>query len=234
MKCCLLLIGMLCSGMVFATEFGVVDELEGTAYLVDTDGRLMPVRLGQIVHTGQTIRTEVDSELHITSSDGGLIALRPDSVFRMEEYIAAHSPQDRVVLRLVKGGLRSVTGWIPKHHPESYQVQALTATIGIRGTDHEVHIIEAGQDEAGIHNLVHEGATVMRNAHGVLYLGAGEFGHAAHEATHKPRLLAHRPRFLNRLLLRIEHRLERRKAEMSHLLEGLRDAWLKRFGHHAS
>jgi hypothetical protein len=215
------------------TEFGTVDEIEGSAYIVNSAGQQMPVKLWQAIHTGETVHTATNSELHITSSDGGLIALRPNSSFQVDEYIATHSPEDKVILRLIKGGMRSVTGWIPKHHPESYEVRVSTAFIGIRGTDHEVHLIETGQHEAGVHNHVHEGATVLRNASGEVHIGAGQFAHAPHDDRQAPALLMIKPRFYDDLMLKIEHRLEQRKEELKHLLDEIRDAWLSRFGRDA-
>lgn len=216
-----------------ATEFGVVDELEGAAYTVDAAGKQQAIQLGQVILTHQTIHTAAHSELHITSSDGGLIALRPDSSFQVDEYIATHSPEDKIILRLIKGGLRSVTGWVPRHHPESYKVETSVASIGIRGTDHEVHILEHGHEEAGVHNRVHSGATVLRNSLGEVHIAAGEFAKAPHDAATPPVLLKQKPKFHDSILLKIEHRFEQRRDELIHLLEEIRDAWLKRFGRDA-
>jgi hypothetical protein len=215
-----------------STEFGIVDEIEGSVYIIDGQQH-SPVKLGQVIMTGQIVHTGAHSELHITSSDGGLIALRPDSSFQVDAYVATHSLEDKVVLRLLKGGLRSVTGWIPRHHPESYEVKTLTASIGIRGTDHEVHLIEPGEDEEGVHNRVHEGATVLRNAAGEVQINAGQFAHAPHNGLLAPRLLASQPRFHGNLMLKLEHKLEQRKEELRHLLDDIRDAWLKRFERNA-
>jgi hypothetical protein len=238
MKALLLVISALLhlsvSSMIWAaTEFGVVDELEGAAYTVDEMGQQHAIRLGQVIFTGQSVHTATNTELHITSVDGGLIALRPNSSFQVDAYVANHSPQDKVVLRLIKGGLRSVTGWVPRHHPQSYEVKTSVATIGIRGTDHEVHILADGHEEAGVHNRVHSGVTVLRNALGEVHIGAGEFAKAPHDAASPPVMLKQKPGFHDSIPLRIEHRLEKRRDELLLLLEEMRDAWLKRFGRDA-
>jgi len=217
-----------------ATEFGVVDELEGSAYILDKTGKQLPIKLGQVIVTGQTIHTAAHSEMHITSSDCGLIALRPDSIFQVDEYIATHSPDDKIILRLIKGSMRSVAGWVPRHHPESYKVQTSVASIGIRGTDHEVHILEHGHEEAGVHNRVHSGATVLRNALGEVHINAGEFAQAPHDVATPPVLLKQKPKFHDSILLKIEHKFEQRRDELLHILDEIRDAWLKRFGNSTS
>lgn len=235
MKFILGLFVLFLSAVAFAqTEFGVVDELEGSAYIEDAAGQQQAIQLGQTILTHQLIHTGADTELHITSSDGGLIALRPNTSFQVDAYIATHNPQDKVVLRLIKGGLRSVTGWIPKHHPESYEVRTSVASIGIRGTDHEVYILPHGHQEAGVHNRVHVGATVLRNAAGEVHVEAGEFAQASHDESKAPVLLKQKPKFHEELMLKIEHKFEQRKEELLHLLDEIRDAWLKRFGQSAS
>lgn len=53
------------------------------------------------------------------------------------------APESRSVLRLVKGGLRAVTGLIGRETRTQYQVLTPVATIGIRGTDFLAAICDA-------------------------------------------------------------------------------------------
>lgn len=221
-----LFFSILFSSMSFAsTEFGKIHELEGRAYISDSTETDASLHVGEEIYVGQIISTGPDSELHITSGDGGLIALRPNTIFRVDEYIAEESPAGRVHMSLIKGSLRSVTGWIPRHNPEAYQVSALTATIGVRGTDHEITIIEDGE-EAGIHNAVYEGATMLRNSAGEVHVPTGHFAYAPHHGKTRPVLLEAKPKFhARKLLYKIEHKFEQRKINIEQRLEQLHEDW---------
>ena len=69
-----------------------------------------------------------------------------------------------MLVRLVRGTARMVTGLIGRRHPANVRVQTLTATIGIRGTDFEVAVIpeDTPDARAGVYDLVHDGATNIR------------------------------------------------------------------------
>src|SRR5687767_2502342 len=80
-----------------AETFGKIHDIAGSAQITDAGtaaeaSLAQQVSVGQAVHVGQTISTGPDGELHITSTDGGLIALRPNTVFRVDAYIAEHKP----------------------------------------------------------------------------------------------------------------------------------------------
>ncbi len=77
---------------------------------------------------------------------------------------------------------------------------------------------------------MHSGATVLRNALGEVHIAAGEFAKAPHDGASPPVLLEQKPKFHDSILLKIEHRFEKRRDELLHLLDEIRDAWLKRFG----
>lgn len=71
----------------------------------------------------------------IAFSDGTRISVRRDSRFLIEDYsLAQPARPDALALRLLRGGLRAVSGLIGKQHPESVSYKTSTATIGIRGT----------------------------------------------------------------------------------------------------
>ena len=140
---------------------------------------------------GDQLETAGASEVHIAFEDGGYLALRPNSSIRLDEYVVTGDFTDTATINLLRGALRSVTGWIGKLDPLRYRVTASTATISVRGTDHEV-VIVSPQDattgmEAGVHNLVNEGATVLANPNGSLNLARGTAAYAA--ATGLPPLI---------------------------------------------
>ncbi len=200
----------------FAQVFGTVDAVHGPVSVVSSDGTATAPTVGQKLLVGQTVLTQAGGELHAVTEDGGILALRPNSTFKMVQYQATQDNKSVIDMSLVRGALRSVTGWIGKLNPSGYRVSTATATIGIRGTDHEVSVLDApdGRNLAGTYNSVSEGATVVRNAHGELHVQAGQHAFLARDAQTIASLLADRPDFVERRALRLEERLQERKERM--------------------
>lgn len=146
---------------------GNVDTARGEVSILSRDGAPRGVARGDRIVEGETILTGPDGELLITTDDSGVLAIRPRSRLTIESFKVNGNAQDSVVLNLLRGGLRSVTGWISKTAPKNYRVTTNTATIGIRGTDHEVALVEDG-DNAGTWNRVTEGATLINTNAGSL------------------------------------------------------------------
>ena len=120
-----------------AALFGTVDDISGSALVSGQSGDPVPVTVGQKIYEQQTVTSGTDGEVHIVTEDGGIIAIRPNTVFRVDQYQAEGSSLDRIFMSLLKGSVRSITGWIGKHDNAAYRISTPTATIGIRGTDHE-------------------------------------------------------------------------------------------------
>jgi len=212
-----ILVVLLMSGAAAAAElFGTVDDVDGTAEVSSMAGTKAPIVIGTKIYVGQNITTANDGEVHIVTTDSALIALRPNSHFRVERYQAKGEDSDEIAFSLFKGALRSISGWIAKRKPAAYTLHTPTATIGVRGTDHETSILEAadGDDLPGTYDTVYEGMTVMQSERGNVEVRQGESAYAARDAEHAPTLLARRPAFMERRALRIEHRIERRKESL--------------------
>jgi hypothetical protein len=219
-------------GAGMAQVFATVDEVSGSVAVQSADGSSTPASVGRKLQVGQIIVTQAGAELHATTEDGGLLAVRPNSVFKVTRYAASQDAHGVVEMTLLQGALRSISGWIGKLNPRGYRLTAGTATVGIRGTDHETVVLDHAQDgdEAGTYNSVLEGATTVHTDHGELQLEAGQHGFAPGQARQAPRLLAERPRFLRNRLLRLEERIPARKQK---LLERLRQ-FMKKHPEHAA
>ncbi len=144
---------------------GLVDTARGEVSVLSRDGAPRGVAKGDRVREGETILTGPDGEMLLTTDDSGVLAIRPRSRLTIEAYKVNGNTADSVVLNLLRGSLRSITGWISKTSPKNYRVTTNTATIGIRGTDHEVAIVEEGEN-AGTWSKVSEGGTVLSSSTG--------------------------------------------------------------------
>jgi hypothetical protein len=199
-----------------AELFGTVEAVSGDVSVTDVTGANQRVTSGLKIYAGQSVQTASDGEVHIVSEDSGLIALRPNSSFRIDRYQSKGEPTDEVVFSLFKGALRSITGWIAKRNTASYRLNTPTATIGVRGTDHETTVIEAAaeNDLPGTFDTVNEGVTVLKTARGEIEVHPGEHAFAPRDQSVAPAILARHPGFWQRRALKIEERIQQRKTNL--------------------
>ena len=117
---------------------GMVGNMSGTLVVQRVDGTVTVVGPKSKLYAGDMLITAKDSYAQVEMNDGTKMTLRPNSNLRIDSYqYRKEAPKDdNIVLRLLKGGFRTVTGLIGKRgNPDAYKLRAATATIGIRGTD---------------------------------------------------------------------------------------------------
>ena len=169
---------------------GNINLVKGEASVISRDGQPRAANKGDRVIEGETIATGAGAEVILLTDDSGVLAVRPMSRLVIEKYTITGTDKDSVVLNLLRGALRSVTGWINQTAPRNYRVQTATATIGIRGTDHETVIAEEG--EPGTYDRVYSGQTSLETAQGSVFLQSGQTGQAKTRDT-VPQLLPQAP-----------------------------------------
>lgn len=176
---------------------GKVELVEGEVTVYDKARKPRRVAIGDTIHEGEGIVTGRDSELHLNMEDGGFIAVRPNTRMSIAAYRAEGDDKDKSILSLLEGTFRSVTGWIGKFNPRSYQVRTPTATIGVRGTDHEPLVIPQGskEGEPGSYDKVNVGATALQTRHGSIEIRPNQAGFAPLKGQPRPRVLSHVPTF---------------------------------------
>ncbi len=121
-----------------ADPVATLDAVDGTVHVTRSNGKRLLLAAGSTLDSGDVISTERDSYAKLRFVDGAEIALRPASRLAVDEYRfdQAKPTEDSAIVRLVKGGLRTVTGMIGKRgNQDAYRLQGGTATIGIRGTE---------------------------------------------------------------------------------------------------
>lgn len=172
------LLMMLGSGASWAA--GTVIFVSGTAS-AQRGKAVVPLTVNVQVKAGDVVQTGVDSLLQLRMDDGGLIALKASSQLSIDSYAAppaGASSGGRAALKLLKGGLRSLTGAIGSLNREEYELQTPVASIGIRGTDYSLLYCSADCEQApdGLHARVSSGAILITSlSGGELLLGAGEY-----------------------------------------------------------
>lgn len=169
-----------------ATQFATVWRIRGdvtatpTAAEADTPRKLA---LGEPVFVGERLRADAVGEMVLKTTDGGWLAVRPGGVFVVERFLAEGNSNDHATVRVLEGGLRLITGWIGRLNRRDYRVATPTATIGIRGTDHEPYVLTASLAQTlaqpeGTYDKVNRGATTLETNGNTLDLDAGSVGFA--------------------------------------------------------
>ncbi|MGA1254166.1 MAG: FecR family protein, partial [Burkholderiaceae bacterium] len=149
------------------TPAGEIARVSGSATIKGKDGQTRTAPAKGPVFAGDTVSTQGDAQVMIRMADRSSLLVRPKSTVVIEDFQFEQKPNDRMTTNVVAGAVRAVSGGIAKDKPGNVKYSAGTATIGIRGTDIELALIEEGQkDRAGIYNFVHSGATEMTLAGG--------------------------------------------------------------------
>lgn len=152
-----------------ATEVGKFDRVVGRVTVQALGGTARTPERGSAVIVGELVATDDDSEATITTRDGARLVLRGKSRLEMTNYsFEPTTNEGTFISRLLKGSLRTVTGLIGKAQPRNHSVSTTTATVGIRGTDFEVAVFDADEDDkrAGTYDHVFDGATTLQVASG--------------------------------------------------------------------
>lgn len=119
--------------------------VDGTVYVTRADGRQGILARGTDLGVGDTLSTTRNSTVRLRFTDGGETAVRPDSRITVQAYkYERDAPEeDNMILSLLKGGLRALTGQIGKRgNANAYRLSVSTATIGIRGTDYTARLCD--------------------------------------------------------------------------------------------
>ena len=178
-------------------QAGVIVVTSGDARVTPKGGTPRPIKAGDVVSEGDLIVSPKDGEVHVKMQDSGFLAIRPGTRVEIVTYVADGGDSDKAILNLIAGGIRSITGWIGKYNARGYQLKTTTATIGVRGTDHETRVIPEGssEGEAGTYDRVYVGETVMETAAGQTTVTANRAGFQPARARGRARLLASIPAF---------------------------------------
>lgn len=174
----------------------------GEVRIIANDGKERLAQKGQEVNEGETVLTAPKASAQLKMVDGGLLALRPDTQLKMVTY-TFHGKEDgseKAVFSLLKGGLRAISGLIGKTNKENYAIQTPTATIGIRGTDHEPMVVlppppgMVAANPPGTYDKVNVGVTSLTTQAGTTLIANNQVGFAP-SPTQPPVLLPKMPNF---------------------------------------
>jgi len=113
-----------------------VAVISGTASVIGIDGQARTATKGTPLYSGETVRTNAASYVVLGFRDESKVTVIAGSEFKLENvrFAGAKSDSGNFVVRVVRGGARTLTGLLAKSEPQNVQVNMVTSVVGIRGT----------------------------------------------------------------------------------------------------
>ncbi len=190
-KLLLLLAALGLAAMAQAQQAGIVTHLSGTLSVKRGDAPAKLLSVKSEVKEGDLLTTEAETYARIKFADDSEIVMRPGTQLKINSYAfnPAKPENDNVLVSMLKGGMRAVTGIIGHRSQDKVNFSTVTATIGIRGTNWGALYCQndcggipttSGQPPAnGLHVDVASGRIVVSNAAGSQEFSTGQFGFVA-------------------------------------------------------
>jgi hypothetical protein len=196
-----LCLSIFAAGPVWSGLAGRVDSASGSATIGRLGAQPRPLRAADQLNEGDLLTTGADSWVLLEMVDGATFTLRPNTRLRIDAYVYSETEasKNKSLLSLIQGAFRAVTGAIGTLNRPGYTITTATASVGIRGTDHETAYYPPGAVEAGTepgtYDKVNEGETFIRSPQGEVRVRPGQAGFAHHRADRKPQILPSVPAF---------------------------------------
>lgn len=189
----LLAVGLLLlASVALAAPAATVTHLSGPLVARTASGTTKALSIGSKVASGDTVETARRTYARLKFTDGSEVTLKPNTQFKVERYVydQAKPHADTGSFKLIKGGLRTITGQIGKRGvQDSYRMRTPTATIGIRGTIYDATYCtgdSCGALRPGLYLAVTDGQVVITNSEGVqttIPVVAGQYVYVASPTT---------------------------------------------------
>ena len=137
---------MLAALLAFVPWAGAKERIGTTVFArgavtasLESDIRL--IGHGTPIYERDVLTAGEDSFAILELNDGTKMTLRPNTVFRVDQYDDAEDAES-VRFNLFRGGLRTVTGSLARRAPDAFELRTPVATVGIRGTDFSARLCE--------------------------------------------------------------------------------------------
>jgi len=152
---------------------GHVILTKGNVTAIAEDGSARTLKRRSQIFNGDTVKTGPAGSVQVRFVDKALMTIKANSEMNIERYLLAQQgsegEKEQVLMSLVKGGFRTITGTIGKGDKDAYKVNTPAASIGIRGTNYEVQ----QESDGGFVMGVYSGGIQVENEAGTIELGEG-------------------------------------------------------------
>ncbi|MET3918178.1 hypothetical protein ABID97_004960 [Variovorax sp. OAS795] len=117
-------------------QAGFLKSVRGSVQLLSAAGTSRNASAGDALAAVDRIVTGPDSSASVVLRDDTTLMIGPSSRLDLKEFHFNSTTQEGgLLVSLLRGSMRMITGLIGKTNPDAIRVETQTATIGIRGTD---------------------------------------------------------------------------------------------------
>jgi len=166
---------------------GTLVNVSGVITVEDYSKKQFQLANGDEICSGDKIATNQDTKAKIQFADGAILYLLKNTEISLVDYnYSAQLPeQNRSLITLAKGDIRSVSGKISKLNPQQYSIKTPLSTIRVIGTDFLVtHLLQQeGALDAGTYTKVISGEVSVQSTTSTIRLRAGESSHVMTNGT---------------------------------------------------
>ena len=142
---CILWVLIYCSTAVASSAapvVGTIKTLTGSVSIVRHQN-VLPVKIGDRILEGDTLRTGTDGSLGTILKDDTFISLGPNSELVISEFLFVPAEgKFSIITRMLKGTAAYLSGVIAKISPQSVRFETPVASVGIRGTKFLVNVTD--------------------------------------------------------------------------------------------
>jgi hypothetical protein len=118
-----------------ASRAGIVKVVNGDVRIRDAQGE-RALKSGDAVIENARLMSGKEGTASMILRDGTTLVLGNNSQFEVQKFaFDAITQNGNILVNLLQGSMRMLTGLIAKANPESIQVKTKTLSVGIRGTD---------------------------------------------------------------------------------------------------
>lgn len=134
--------GALCIGSAAHSQaIGEVEFSHGVGFAQSEGQNPRTLGKGLALKQGDRLTTAESGSAIVKLQDGTRMTVRPNSEMVIQQYnFRENAPDNSMVMQLLRGGFRAITGLISKNAPNAARVVTKTATLGIRGTDFDARV----------------------------------------------------------------------------------------------
>ena len=178
---------------------GRVITTSGTVVAIDEDNNTRELLRRSNIFLGDTVVTGPQGFAQIRMRDSAMLALKEETEYKFKEFEfdGNSATPDSVVMEMVRGGFRTITGSIGDSENDTYRVETAFAYIGVRGTSHKA-VIAFGSLFTG----VSDGGTTVTNELGSIDTGVGgDFDYAETTQGQAPQGLLQQPNQLGQIAI---------------------------------
>ena len=183
---------------------GKFQFVSGDVRVQTKTGEIVSVVKGSDVNEGDVIFSGSPALAQLKMDDGGTLVVRANTRLTISTYRfnGKEDGTERATYRLDRGSVRAITGQIGNTNKQNYLIQTPTASIGVRGTDHEPAFIPKNDDgylgaKPGTYDKVNTGETYIKTKGGLVIVKPNSVGYAEDELS-VPMLLPSMPGFYNK------------------------------------